>query len=94
MKGFTASAWVAIVFRALLASDAKSVVKIVDEKTVVRATWRNKPRNTSKREEMVITFGEPNYSERAFIKKCVKAGEPFPVKKLQYRAYPKKAVSK
>jgi hypothetical protein len=80
----------ALVCGALIGSGMKSAVKIVNEKTVVRATWRNKPDSRSKREEMVVTFGEPNYQERDFIKKCKKAGEPMPVKKIQFRAYPKK----
>jgi hypothetical protein len=81
----------ALVCGALIGSGMKSAVKIVNEKTVVRATWRNKPDSRSKREEMVVTFGEPNYQERDFIKKCKKAGELMPVKKIQFRAYPKKA---
>ena len=72
--------------------DAKTATKFLDEKTVVRATWRNKIyRNKNvRRKEMVVTFGEPNYIERAFIKACKKAGDPFPVKKIQFRFYPKK----
>lgn len=81
----------AIVCDALIGSGMKSAVKIVNDKTIVRATWRNKPDSRSKREEIVITFGAPNYDERDFIKKCKKAGEPMPVKKIQFRAYPKKA---
>jgi len=39
---------------------------------------------------MVLTIGRPNYAEREFIKLCKKAGEPFPVKKMQLKFYPKK----
>ena len=37
---------------------------------------------------MLLTFGKPNFVERRFIQKCIKAGEPFPAKKiqLQFRA--------
>lgn len=76
---------------ALMESDAKSAIKYVDEKTIVRATWRFKPNARHRRDEMVVTIGAPNYAEREFIKKCKKAGEPLPVKKIQFRAYPKKA---
>jgi hypothetical protein len=42
------------------------------------------PPNTLRNAEITLTLGAPNYLERAFIKKCHRAGEPFPVKKLQY----------
>lgn len=71
-------------------SDAKTAVKYIDAKTVVRATWRFKPKSRNRREEMVVTFGAPNYLEDKFIKKLKEAGEPFPVKKVQLKAYPKK----
>jgi len=37
---------------------------------------------------LLLTFGKPNFVERRFIQKCIKAGEPFPAKKtqLQFRA--------
>ena len=35
--------------------------------------------------EILFTIGMPNYKEREFIKKCKKAGEPFPVKKIQLK---------
>ena len=81
----------ATVCGALIASDAKTAVKYIDDKTIVRATWRNKPKANFKRQEIVVTYGAPNYAEREFIKKCKKAGEPLPVKKIQFRAYPQKA---
>jgi len=34
---------------------------------------------------MVVKIGKPNYLERQFIKACQKAGEPFPVRKVQLR---------
>jgi len=80
-----------LVCGALAGSDAKTATKYLDEKTTVRATWRRKPNGRNSREEMVVTFGAPNYLDRIFIKKCKKAGEPFPIKKIQLRAYPKKA---
>lgn len=68
----------------------RSVVKYVDPKTVVRATRRHKPDRRNSRTEFVLTIGAPNYLERKFVKLCVKAGEPFPVKKVQYKFYPAK----
>ena len=76
--------------------EAKTATKYLDEKTVVRATWRNKiyRNKNARRKEMVVTFGEPNYREKAFIKDCKEAGEPFPVRKIQFRFYPKKKVKR
>jgi hypothetical protein len=74
----------------LMASDAKSAMRFIDEKTIVRATWRFKPTSRASRREMIVTFGAPNYLERDVIKRCKKAQEPLPGK-VQLRAYPKKA---
>lgn len=38
--------------------------------------------------EILLTFGQPNYEEREFIRRCKKAGEPFPIKKLQLKFLP------
>lgn len=41
--------------------------------------------------EITLTIGRPNYIERDFIKLCKMAGEPFPVKNMQFKEYnPKK----
>ena len=68
----------------------RSATKFLDEKTMVRVTWRLKPRARASRSELAVTFGAPNYLERQFIKNCKKAGEPVPVKKIQTRPWPKK----
>ena len=81
---------IATVCGALLNSTAKTATKYVSEKLVVKATWRHKPRANNTREEMVVTIGAPNYLDVRFIAACKKAGEPFPVKKVQLRAYPVK----
>jgi hypothetical protein len=92
MKKYIMSGIFATVCDTLIHSDAKTATKYIDEKTVVHATWHFKPSNRNTRETMIVTFGAPNYLDRIFIKKCKKAGEPFPVKKIQLRAYPKKKV--
>ncbi len=48
--------------------DYRSVVKYLDPKMVVRATWQFKPNGRNSRETMILTFGAPNYLERQFIK--------------------------
>jgi hypothetical protein len=40
--------------------------------------------------DLRLTIGKPNYSERKFIKQCIKAGEPFPIKKIQLKYWLKK----
>ena len=63
--------------------------KYISHKEIVRAvrkTFRGKILASSNA-EITLTIGRPNYLEREFIKLCVKAGEPFPVKKIQCKAY-------
>jgi hypothetical protein len=40
--------------------------------------------------EIALHIGRPNYLERRFIKLCKRAGEPFPVKKIQLTLLPKR----
>lgn len=61
-------------------------------KYTIKATRRFRPRKNDAYESYVLTLGVPNYAEREFIKKCKKAGEPFPVKKIQLRFYKKKGT--
>lgn len=63
----------------------KRATRIVSPKLTVVATRRFKHNRRNSREELVLTIGRPNYAARQLIKACVKAGEPFPVKKLQYQ---------
>lgn len=64
---------------------AKKATKYLDEKTVVKATYRGKLVSSSPTHEILITLGAPNFAERKFIKACKKAGEPFPIKKIQLK---------
>lgn len=52
---------------------------------VVTATRRHKPDKRNTTIEMVLTIGKPNFRGRQFVKACLKAGEPFPVKKPQIK---------
>lgn len=77
----------------ILEGGAYKATKYLSEKLTVKATrkrykaykagWR-KGDNV----DIIFTVGRPNYEEREFIKQCKKAGEPFPVKKIQLR-FPK-----
>lgn len=63
----------------------KRTTKIISPRVIVRCTRRH-PRAS----EFVLKIGSPNYLERDFIKLCTKAGEPYPIKKVQIKFYPKK----
>lgn len=78
----------AVVVGALVASDAKTAIKYLSPKLIVKATWRHKPEARNTREECVVTFGAPGYRQQQFINVAVKAGEPFPIKKVQLTAWP------
>jgi len=67
--------------RATIYRSAKFTLKLSRQR-------RNDRRDRS--ETMLFTYGNPNYRERRFIKKCLAAGEPFPVKKVQLQYWPTK----
>ena len=77
------------VVKILLATGARRAVKYLSEKETVvaaRPCYRGKlPRRNESRTTVVVTVGKPNHEARAFIKRAKKAGEPFPVKKIQLR---------
>ena len=79
----------------LLDQAAHTATKYLSERLIVRATQpmfgpKGKRRVLKSGNLLVVvTVGKPNFSEREFIKKCKKAGEPFPVKKIQFK-FPKK----
>lgn len=81
----------------LLRTEAKRATKYLDANTVVsaqRKTWGNKIDKRARSTEITLKLGAPNYAEREFIKMCKKAGEKFPVKKIQLKFFPKKAAKK
>mgnify|MGYP000252196558 CR=1 FL=1 len=68
----------------LLEGGAKKATKYFSPTEVLKATKRGNYKR-SKTVEILFTVGKPNYSERLFIKACKKAGEPFPIKKVQIK---------
>lgn len=66
---------------------AKHAVVYVSPRFTVKATRVFRPRGDERSVEMVLTMGRPNYAERQFIKDYRKAGEKFPVRKIQVRGY-------
>jgi len=71
-----------------LSNGAVRGTRYVSPKEVVRVTRRRYRGKLNPRQagaiELVVSVCRPNYRERLFIKQCQKAGEPFPVKKIQW----------
>lgn len=74
----------------LLRSGAKQATKFVSAKEVIRLTriTYGKRKFDPRRLEVRIQHGPPNYAEREFIQSCKRAGERFPVRKVQLK-FPK-----
>ena len=80
------------VVRVLIDSKSYRATKYLSPKLVVNATrklYGRKVENERYGIDVILTIGRPNYRQRKFIKQCVKAGEPFPVKKIHLQQPPK-----
>lgn len=76
---------------ACIRAGAHRAFRVLSEGQVVRATrphYKGGPSNRSL--EFVVSVCKPNYAEREFIRKCKRAGEPIPVRKVQLRYAPKR----
>jgi hypothetical protein len=82
------------VCRALNNGEFKSATKYLGSRLVVKATWRHRPSKSHRHEEIVLTYGEPNFRETKFIEACFKAGENLPVRKVQLSPWPKQRARK
>lgn len=56
----------------------------------IKITRMAKPDKREKAEHFILSMGRPNYAEKKFIKDCQKAGEPFPVRRVQLTRWPVK----
>lgn len=81
------------VVSALIDHKLKRATKYISPKLVLRAhrivggrALGNDPKVDGRSGEIDIRLkvGPPNFHERDFIKDCIKAGEPFPVKRIQF----------
>lgn len=70
-----------------LASNPKitSGAKYLAPDRVVKVTRQRKKVRGDKAETFLVTIGRPNFLGRRFVKQCIKAGEPFPIKKVQIK---------
>lgn len=76
------------VVEALLSNiGVRQAVAYVAPNFVVKATRQRKPTKRTRSETFLLTVGVPAYLEKRFIKACLKAGEPFPVRKVQLKSY-------
>ena len=88
---------------ALLESGARKATLYISPKLTVKASVpiyaprdkkgvRKYPKSVhdmrSSRVEILFTAGTPNFEERHFIRQCIKAGESFPVRKVQLKFLP------
>jgi hypothetical protein len=80
-----ARALVGQLLEVLLDGDARQVTKYVSPELTVKATRQGRRHRADRQQIFLVTIGKPNYAERAFIKRCQAAGEPFPVKKFLMR---------
>ena len=77
----------------LIEREMHTATKYIEPKHVIRATRKVFDGKISRRDnriEIMFTEGVPNYHARKFIKLCQKAGEPFPVKKIQLTPFPRR----
>lgn len=70
-------------------TDVRTATYYVNEKYTVKLTRQRRYKKRDIAETFLLTCGRPNYRERDFIKQCKKAGESFPVRKIQLRYWPK-----
>lgn len=82
----------------ILEGGARQATKYISERETVKATLRTYKRRMHgprpKDRTIVVTVGPPNYLERRFIKLAKKAGEPFPIKKIQLKWPVERKVTK
>ena len=85
------------VIEMLLRTGSWKATKYLSPTTVVNATrrrYRGKLHEARRMKygytDLVVTVGRPNYLQRKFLKDCRKAGEQFPIRKIQLKACPQK----
>ena len=70
--------------------DVRQAVVYQHPNLTVKLTRQFKPDARRRGATFGLTVGGPNYAERQFVKLCQKAGEPFPVRRVQLKFYPTK----
>lgn len=73
---------------------ARKATKYLSPNLVVKASRRHAPRRGERNVEIVVTVGRPNYDERYTIALAKKAGEKFPIRKVQLKYWNKPKPSR
>lgn len=77
------------VVKTLLSTGACRATKYLSYRLTVVATRPlykgSAPRKNERSTTVIVTVGRPNYESREFLRLVKKAGEPFPVKKIQLK---------
>ncbi|SDN51645.1 hypothetical protein [Polaromonas sp. JS666] len=73
------------VAKAVIENNAYQAIKYISPRLVLKATRQSKFKVSNTRNTFIFTMGRPAVREAEFIKRAVKAGEPFPIKKPQLR---------
>lgn len=85
---------VASTIQSVIAADAWKGVLYVSPKEVIRVTRERYNRKFKGYQlDLRVHIGPPNYIERDFIKDARRAGETFPLKKVQLQSPPKKRIA-
>lgn len=74
-----------VVGELLLNPKLKQATKYVSDRHTIKATRHGKFDGRDHQNIFVVTIGRPNWREQKFIKLAKKAGEPFPIKKVQIK---------
>lgn len=82
----------AAVAKAIIYNNAYQAISYISPKLTLKATRQHKASSRDTRATFVFTMGRPAFREAEQIKRLIKAGEPFPVKKieLRFKVYKKK----
>lgn len=84
---------VGLVIETILSFNLKRVTKYLRPDFVIsaqRKSWGGKIDLREKSVDIIVKIGRPNFAERKFVALCKKAGEPFLVKKMQFKFFDKK----
>lgn len=75
------------VFKAIMDDGVIKATKYISPSLIVRLVRRTYGDKINNRGniEVSLTIGKPNFLEREFVKKCIAAKDPFPVKKIQLK---------
>lgn len=78
----------------LTAPNTRRATAFISPTLTIKATAQRRPDGRGRSATALVTIGAPNFAERRFIRVCQKAGEQFPLKRIQWKFWPKKGARK